>query len=163
MCNLTDLLPAFDQISSEEIARLSPKNKYRLYTAIANDYKRVRYLKRILSDGLMQSYAGRICSMQEQSREFFGNMCFQEGPLHISIELFPKVCWKQKELARLYQELSTEMSDTQQYIDVIYAVPEMRFYHWPKALQERFAVARVLKKSKPLFKLNLMEISSDAV
>lgn len=93
-------------------------------------------------------------ALRDSGRDF-GTAHIDDGALHIKFELPKKVSWTQQQLAEIAERIVASGEKVEGYLDVKLSVPESRFTNWPPALQQQFAIARVVEPGKPSFTLSL--------
>ena len=93
-------------------------------------------------------------ALRDSGRDF-GTVHIDDGALHIKFELPKKVIWNQQQLAEIAERIVASGEKVEGYLDVKLSVPESRFTNWPPALQQQFAIARVVEPGKPSFTLSL--------
>jgi hypothetical protein len=83
-----------------------------------------------------------------------GVVHFEDGPVHVTVDLPKKVEWDQARLADITRRIAEGGEDPRQYVAISYRVSETKFNAWPEAMRSAFVAARTLKTGKPEYRLS---------
>jgi hypothetical protein len=145
------------EMTVAQIAALSPADLRDAQLSLQTLHASVKTLLDRVHAALEQRYAEPAQAARSAAGKGFGICHLDDGPFCVSIELFKKVTWDQKQLASTAERIAAAGDHVTDYLDIEYHIPESRFNAWPPALKEQFTPARSVKPGKATYRLALRE------
>ena len=85
-----------------------------------------------------------------------GAVRFQDGAVEVAVELPKRVEWDQRRLAALAEQIRAGGEDPNEYVEVIFKVPERAYAAWPERIRQAFEPARTVRTGRPTYRLTLL-------
>ena len=114
-------------------------------------FNHAKKVKQWIDSAIDIKYSDTINRERLKLNKDSGVINIEDGGVKITHNLVKKTDWDQEKLAEIYDIITKQGQDPEEYIDIIYKVSERKYNAWPKSIRELFTDARTLKFGKPTY------------
>lgn len=137
------------------VAALPVRELARLQQEAKDAADRVKSINDFLNGVLIHRFGEQATTLRQQTGKEHGLIRFSEEDVEIAADQRVDPKWNQQMLSEIVARIVAAGDSPQEYVTIIYDVPESRYKSWPSSIRQVFEAARTVRFSRPSFTLGL--------